>query len=297
MKTLLCMFCAAAQMLFVHSLPANPPGADQGVRGPYLGQRPPGLVAVPFAAEVLTVAGKNQHTLSFSADGRELYFTHNPDRVTLVMRRTEDGWGAPERASFDGWEAQFSPDGRSLLFGNGDLWVTERSDAGWRPAEKLPAAINTPDYEYYATIAADGTLYFSRLANGQARILRARRVGGSYDTPEALGPAINAAGAYHPFVAKDGSYLLFNSRDRADGFGGADLYVSFRGPDGTFGAPVNLGPAVNSKDVDVTPVVSPDGAYLFFTRLRDGTGVPHWVSSQVIEAARTRAGQGAALRE
>jgi hypothetical protein len=267
---------------------AGPPSV-QTLQGPYLGQRPPGLKAEPFAPEVLSIPGKNHHTLSFSTDGRELYFSRYPERVTLVMRQVDGVWQPAGSTPINGWEALFTPDGKSLLFGNGDLWITHRTEAGWSKAEKLPGAINTTNHEYYATASKDGTLYFSRLANRQAKILRARPVNGRYDSAEKLEASVNGTEAYHPFVAMDGSYLLFNSRERAGGYGGADLYVSFRQPDGTFGAPMNLGPEVNSPDYDLAPVVSPDGKYLFFTRLREGTGVPFWVSAQVIEAARARA--------
>ena len=41
------------------------------LKGSYLGQKPPGLKAEPFAPAVLSVPGKNHHTLSFSTDGKE----------------------------------------------------------------------------------------------------------------------------------------------------------------------------------------------------------------------------------
>jgi hypothetical protein len=261
------------------------------LHGPYLGQKPPGLTAEPFAPAVLSLPGKNHHTLSFSADQTELYFTRYPEHVTMMMRQVDGVWQPPERAPLAGWEAVFTPDGKSLLLGNGDLFQVNRSPTGWSPAEKLKGAVNTKDYEYYASVAFDGTLYFSRRVNGRAMIFRARPSDGAYPASEALEPAVNGTNAYHPFVAPDGSYLLFNSVDRPGGFGGPDLYVSFRLPGGGFGPSVNLGVGVNSPDADLCPVVSPDGKYLFFTRLGHDaagqwTGTPYWVSTRVIDEAR-----------
>ena len=238
---------------------------------------------------MLSIPGKNHHTLSFSADGKELYFSRYPERVTLVMREVDGVWQPPMSTPVAGWEAIFTPDGQSLIFGDGDLWIMHRTASGWDHAEKLKGAVNSSSHDYYASVANDGTLYFSRIMDERARILRARPSGDGYDSVEELEAVVNGTEAYHPFVAPDGSYLLFNSRNRPGGYGGADLYVSFRQPGGTFGTPVNLGPEVNSPDADLCPVVSPDGKYLFFTRLREGTGVPYWVSAQVIEEAHSRA--------
>ena len=286
-------------LLTLLTLPTTTPALAEGresgfptLKGPYLGQQPPGLKAEPFAPAVLSIPGKNHHTLSFSTNGQELYFSRYPERVTLMMRQVDGIWQPPVSSPVPGWEAIFTPDGQSLIFGDGDLWIMRRTASGWNHPEKLPGAVNTTNHEYYATASNDGTLYFSRIVNERAMILRARPAGGRYDSVEELETAVNGIEAYHPFVAPDGSYLLFNSRHRPGGYGGADLYVSFRQPGGSFGAPVNLGPEVNSADFDLAPVVSPDGKYLFFTRLgrdSDGsmTGTPYWVSSKVIEAART----------
>jgi hypothetical protein len=275
---------------------AKAPSVFPTLKGPYLGQQPPGLKAEPFAPTVLSVPGKNHHTLSFSIDGKELYFSRYPERVTLVMRQVDGIWQPPMSTTVVGWEAIFTPDGQSLIFGNGDLWGMHRTTSGWSQPEKLKGGVNSSSHDYYASVANDGTLYFSRIVNERARILRAHPSGDGYDSVKESEATVNGVEAYHPFVAPDGSYLLFNSRNRTGGYGGADIYVSFRQPSGSFGKPVNLGPGVNSADFDLCPVVTPDGKYLFFTRIgkdSDGnmTGTPYWVSTRVIEEARTRAKQ------
>lgn len=288
----------AALTLFVAFASLSRAADPAPLRGPYLGQEPPGTNARPFASTVFSIPGKNHHTISFSTDGKELYFSRYPEHVTMVMRQVDGVWQAPERVPFAGWEAVFTPDGKSLLVGNGHLFRVSRTSDGWSQPEELKGAINTTEYEYYASCSSDGTLYFSRRVNERAMILRARPSKEGYGVVEELEPVVNGENAYHPFIAPDGSYLLFNSYDRPGGYGGPDLYVSFRQPGGGFGAPVNLGPGVNSPDADLCPVVSPDGNYLFFTRLgkdRDGTwtGTPYWVSTRVIKAARRAAGSPA----
>ena len=81
------------------SVLADTPTSDIALTGDYLGQTPPGSTPVIFAPGIVSTAGKNEHTLSFSPDGTEMFLTRDPDRVTMVMRRQENGeWTEPQTA-------------------------------------------------------------------------------------------------------------------------------------------------------------------------------------------------------
>lgn len=64
-----------------------------------------------------------------------------------------------------------------------------------------------------------------------------------------------------PNISPDGNALYFAS-NRPDGFGGFDIYVSYR-MGNTWTAPENLGPVVNSPGDEVSPFF--DGNYLHFS--------------------------------
>jgi tetratricopeptide (TPR) repeat protein len=64
-----------------------------------------------------------------------------------------------------------------------------------------------------------------------------------------------------PNISPDGNMLYFAS-DRPDGFGGFDIYVSYR-MGNTWSAPENLGPVVNSPGDEISPFH--DGDYLYFS--------------------------------
>jgi hypothetical protein len=53
-------------------------------------------------------------------------------------------------------------------------------------------------------------------------------------------------------VSPDESYMIFTTTRPGD-YGGGDLYVSFRGADGYWGEPINLGPEVNSECLSTAP--------------------------------------------
>src|SRR5262245_53696984 len=86
-----------------------------------------------------------------------------------------------------------------------------------------------------------------------------------WSTPVNLGSVVNApsfdTGAT---LSKDGKTLYFGS-NRPGGMGGFDLYVSHRQTvNDLWGAPVNLGPTVNTPSLEAVPVFSPDGHRMFF---------------------------------
>ncbi len=280
-----------SRVYFNHSNPKASATSTKtaNLMGDYMGQTPPGSVPVVFAPGVISVEGKNDHTLSFSPDGQEVYFTRDPDGVTMFMRRENGLWTQPQVAPFHGREALFSPDGNRLFFNDGDLWFVQSTADGWSEPYRLDAPVNSSEHDYYASMTRAGTLYFSRLVDDRARIFRSPLVNGRYAEVEELGAPINdSSNNYHPFVAPDESYLIFNSM-RTGGFGDPDLYVSFRRANGSWTEPANLGASINSSDGDLCPVVSPDGKYLFFTRYRDGAGDIYWVSSAVIDLLKTSA--------
>src|SRR2546426_36535 len=88
-----------------------------------------------------------------------------------------------------------------------------------------------------------------------------------WSAPVNLGPVVNSgSNEQHPAISKDGLSLYFASdRAGAGGMGGLDIYVSHRESlDAPWGAPVNLGPNVNSAGDDLAPAFSPDGHQLYF---------------------------------
>ena len=84
-----------------------------------------------------------------------------------------------------------------------------------------------------------------------------------------LGEPVNSP--FHeadPNIFSDGLSLYFNS-NRSGGIGASDIWVSTRASvDDDWGEPVNLGPTVNGRDDDVSPEISADGRFLFFSSER-----------------------------
>lgn len=147
---------------------------------------------------------------------------------------------------------------------------TSPRDVLWRRPVKLPAGINTDGDEYEPALAPDGAvLFFVRgKAGHNADIYYATRQASGFSEPRPLAPINTEADELGPQPSPDGQALYFCS-NRAGGVGQYDLWVARRGPRG-WEAPVNLGPAVNSRYNDHGPSLSPDGSTLYFASNRPG---------------------------
>jgi hypothetical protein len=76
-----------------------------------------------------------------------------------------------------------------------------------------------------------------------------------------------------PFLSSDG-LMLYMASNRAGGQGGIDIWVAERAsPEGSFGAPANLGAPINSPANDFCPSPFRDGkGFLFVSNRPDGCG-------------------------
>ncbi len=250
----------------------------------------PGDEPVLFAKGSLSVDGKNTHACTFSPDGRMLLFSRYPDGKSYIMTFENGKWTEPKEAFFTGKETSFSADGSKVFYyANGDIYYNEKKNNKWGPSIRIEGVINTAETEFYPSVTNDGTLFFSR--NGkwdEGRIMFSTFSYGNYNKPVDIGLPVNNGGALHAYVSPDKSYMLFNS-PREGSFTQLDIWISFRKQDGSWSDPMNLGKKINSgADAILCPTVSPDGKYLFFTKLNfsSGTGYVYWVSSSIIDELR-----------
>ncbi len=283
-------------------------GATATRRGSYLGQTPPGTTPVVFAPNLVSTE-TTELCAVFSPDGAEFYFARSEQerghRMRVVTREAEV-WGNVRPFALTGDYSSvdmfMSRDGQRLYFcsnraldGKGaakadtDIWVATRAANGWSEPVNLGDAVNSGENDYYPTFTARGDLYFSSPRAGGVGgndIYRSRLADGTLGRAENLGPPINTdKWEFDPFIAPDESYIIFAS-NRPGSLGGSDLYISVRKPDGSWAEPVNMGEPINSAGPEYTPMLSPDGTYLFFTSGRNGPDDVFWVDASVISRFR-----------
>jgi hypothetical protein len=252
----------------------------------YLNETKPGNTPLIFGKGKISVEGKNTHACSFSPDGNMLIFSRYPNRKSYMMVFQEGKWSNPTEAFFDGKETSFSPyQDKVFYYRDGDIYYNEKTEEGWGSAVNVGNVINTDEMEYYPSITYDGTLFFSRNGDwSEGRIMYSTLKDGKYTAPIDIGLPLNKGGASHAYVAPDKSYMIFNS-PREGSYTKLDLWISFCDADDSWTTPQNLGKTINSGgEAILCPTVTPDGRFIFFTRLQqDGTGYVYWVSAKIID--------------
>jgi Tol biopolymer transport system component len=276
----------AALASLAAAAPAAPPPYDPGRPLP---------APVVFAPGSISTGEYESHP-AFTADGKTLYFLKNtPDfgHWTIVESRFEKGaWTRPEVVPFSGRYSDADPfltsDGSRMLFISNrpvdgkakqdlDIWVVDRkAGGGWGEPRPLGPPVSSPGNEWFPTLAADGTLYFGsdrEGGKGRTDLYRARLVDGRYAEPENLGDAVNSPGdEFEPLISPKGDVLLFMAV-RQGGQGSGDFWVSSL-RDGAWTPARNLPLPINSPAFEVSPRISPDGRYFFFTSTRGFASQP-----------------------
>lgn len=261
------------------------------LKGPYLGQKPPGMTPELYMPGVISNCDLHSGVY-FSPDGNEVFYSISKEsQHNIMFMKEENGRWTRPKSLCTGLAPFLSPDGKTLLFTTQDyeIWKMERSANNWSDPISLGPTINCSRSQYSSCVTDDGTLYYKN-AKG---IVRSALIEGCYTEPEPLGSEINSNNYEGPaYVAPDESYMIFSSH-RPGGYGSSDLYISFRREDGTWTEPKNMGPKINSDGRDRFPYISSDGKYFFFNSSRisvlntklvpGGPGNIYWVDAKIIE--------------
>lgn len=228
----------------------------------YLGQTPPFDSAIAFAPGLVTTSGWEYGGV-FTPDMKEFYFLRDADSITeFVVFKFQDSIWNEEVISKRVGQPYISPDGQTMHLGRR---FKQRTVDGWSEVKLLEAPFDSL-LIMRLTASDNGTYFFDEFKEDLTGDLRySRIVDGQHETPQLLPPNINNGRSFHPFIAPDESYLIFDST-RPGGYGDSDIYISLKQDDGSWGDPINLGPEVNTPAWEAAATVTPDGKYLFFNR-------------------------------
>lgn len=256
----------------------------------YLGQNPPGLVPQAFAPGIVTTE-KYEFSGVFAPDLKEFYYIRNhgnSNQQEFVAFKLEDNLWVETVISPRVGQAFIAPDGKTMHLGRRFM---KRDEGGWGDIQGLgPPFENMPIMRL--TASDDKTLFFDEFKPDFTGDIRySRIVNGQYEEPRLLGETINGGASFHPFIAPDESYLIFDS-EREDGYGDSDLYISYRQEDGSWGDAVNLGDEINTDAWEASASITPDGKYMFFSRNMGSSNYENvdifWVDAQFIEALKPK---------
>jgi hypothetical protein len=268
-------------------------------KGPYLGQTPPEDVPIKFLPEIFI----NIHSSPvFSPDGKQVYWRSMNQKSLLYMEEKDGIWCKPKSVSFSSFFYKqdvpfFSNDGKRLYFittksqrfyqlwSNETIWFVEKDGDSWSSTIQVSEHLNKINTHWQFSVAANGNIYLSGKENDRWYIFNLEFRDGKYSKPFKVKQPqslANGESSYlFPCIAPDESYLIFSKKIPENN---EDLFITYRKQDGSWTEEINLGKKINSKGLEICPIVSPDGNYLFYLR-RDFI---MWVSTKFIEDLRPK---------
>ncbi len=166
-----------------------------------------------------------------------------------------------------------SGDGKTLLFcgrerrdnmGGEDIFISTKRNGAWTKAKLLPDLNTSIGNEAPESLSADGTKLFMFKA-GKEYISHKTQTG--WTEPEALSDNINFdSWQADCMISSDGRAILFTSRHKTDHelSLSENIFVSLLDENGEWGAPIDLGPTINTPFCDRAPLLHPDMKTLYF---------------------------------
>ena len=252
----------------------------------------------------------NIRDITFLPDYSEFYYTHNTnDTVINVSKFVLGKWTAPEIAEFSGIFCDFEPfitaDGKNLFFASKrpsidkrimkndiDIWKVYRNGSNWSEPFLLESIINTNCMEYYPSISKNENIYFGRNDSALTRgdIYFSKLLDSTYSKPLKLSETINLpTTSFNAFISPDENYIIFSTYIQENEHWHSDLFISYLDKNGDWETPINIGENINSKGNELSPWISYDSKYLFFSSTRlDSSGLNmkykiFWIETSAIE--------------
>jgi hypothetical protein len=278
------------------------------LKGPYLGQVPPGTTPVVFAPGIIST-GLYTRDIAMSVDGKEIYFCISDAATTsiFVTKLVNNRWTEPVIAEFSGrgffdFEPHISPDGKKFFFLSGrppqgkepktgwfyqKIWVMNKTSAGWSEPQMLEEPVSSENEEFFPSVTNEEVLYFTRSAkNGKPMIYRSVFKKGNYEKPEMLPFQIPETGMlYNAFISPKEDFLITCAMGIDSANTDPDYYISFRSDDGIWSKLIKLGPEINLPgDNASSAFVTRDGKYMFFSSTRKDPAQPQIKSGTPLRA-------------
>jgi outer membrane protein OmpA-like peptidoglycan-associated protein/tetratricopeptide (TPR) repeat protein len=176
--------------------------------------------------------------------------------------------------SQDGDWLFFAADISGAGIGGFDIYKSVYTPSGWSEQENLGDSINTDFWESSPAISPDKrALYFSSTRpggyGGADLYVSYLKPNGRWTEAVNMGPTINTAGdEMAPFIHADNQTLYFTS-DGLPGYGGSDLFVLKKLPNGQWGIPENMGYPINTIENEGSLAVAADGYTAYYASDRE----------------------------
>lgn len=153
-----------------------------------------------------------------------------------------------------------------------DVYISYKDESGiWSEPKPIGPSINTSGHDASIALSPDGQKLLIYRYGGNALGLTSSGdlyistlEGNTWTEAQKLPSVINSKGWEPSASFSADEKLLYFSSDREGGYGGTDIYVVRKLPNGEWALPMNMGPVINTPYDEDAPFIHPDGKTLYF---------------------------------
>lgn len=196
------------------------------------------------------------------------------------------------------YEPTVSADGKSMYFcatkredniGNEDIFLSKRTAGDWGKAVPLKDVNTADNNEAPMSLSTNGTMMLVFLNGKIAATYKTKR--GWTALQPVPGKANSSDWQADAMITSDGKAMLYAALVKASNEQdiSINIFVSLLQNDGSWGAPIDLGPTINTPMIDRSPFLHPDMRTLYFCSEGHGSlgGTDVFVSTRLNENSWT----------
>lgn len=190
-----------------------------------------------------------------NSEGPDMHPFTPMDESFLVFSTKREKGVAGQNLDFDGYKPA-------------DIFWCKTKYGEFRKPKGVGMTINSEFVEEFVGMSAFGDHIFYMIDNmdGFDDVWMSEFSGRRWEKGKSLGESINTLEPELAATCTPDGETLFISRLPIEqpGFGGLDIFMAKKLPDGEWSIPVNLGPTINTQYDEMYPVISHDGKTLYF---------------------------------
>lgn len=275
---------------------------------------------LPFAAEIQ--GSYNIGSTTFSADGKEIFFTKNREKlnaknvasfVIWKSKKEKDIWTTPVPAFGQGENYNYvhpslSPDGKKLIFSadsddenSMNLYIMERKSPGenWSAPKKLPAYINSVEDEVFPVFLSDTVIVFSQESPaglGGLDMFTSRFINGVWTYPVNLGKPFNSSYDDYGILSDDEFKQGYLTSTRGNEQGDDNIYSFKKKPSKFIDITLEIRDSITDLPIPGVSIVYVEGNLSGIFYVTDSLGRIHLTGDKTKDAGLVIAYKGHLLK-
>ncbi len=203
----------------------------------------------------------------------------------IKVKSKPENLGVGVNSEFQEIAPMVTPDGKTIYFtrskhpnnvGNPekqDVWYAEiQGDGKFSEAKNMGSPVNTYHHNSSFSITPDGnSMLLNNIYNTDGSLekglsITTKQANGKWGKPQTLTiDDYYNKNEYSEFCLSQDGKILMMTVQRADSYGGKDIYFSRNKGDNSWTQPVNLGKVVNTASSETSPFLASDGKALYYS--------------------------------